>query len=31
MDQGKIIESGRPEVLFTNPSDQRTKDFLKDI
>lgn len=29
MDQGKIIESGRPEVLFTNPSDQRTKDFLK--
>lgn len=31
MDGGKIVESGRPEELFENPSHQRTKAFLDKI
>lgn len=29
MDEGKIIEVGPPEELFTNPKDERTKEFLR--
>lgn len=28
LDRGKIIESGHPEKIFTNPDNQRTRDFL---
>lgn len=28
MDEGNIVEKGTPEELFTNPKNQRTKDFL---
>ncbi|MDO5028485.1 MAG: amino acid ABC transporter ATP-binding protein [Bacillota bacterium] len=28
MDQGSILEEGNPEEIFTNPQQQRTKDFL---
>lgn len=31
MDQGKIIEVGEPEVIFTNPKSDRTKAFLKRV
>ncbi len=31
MDAGEIIETGRPEDIFSNPKNQRTKDFLKHI
>lgn len=31
MDQGKIIEQGVPEVIFKNPSNMRTKEFLKRV
>lgn len=31
MDQGKIIESGKPEQIFENPVNPRTKEFLKRI
>ncbi len=31
MDEGKIIEEGKPEKFFTNPEHQRTKDFLNQI
>ena len=29
IDDGKIIEEGTPEVLFTNPQNERTKKFLE--
>ena len=29
MDSGQIIEEGKPEVLFGNPKNQRTKNFLR--
>ncbi len=31
MDQGEIIESNRPEIIFNNPQEQRTKEFLSRI
>jgi ABC-type polar amino acid transport system ATPase subunit len=31
MDEGKIIEMGEPDQLFTNPQNARTKDFLSNI
>jgi polar amino acid transport system ATP-binding protein len=31
MDHGQIIEEGTPEHFFTNPQDERTKTFLKEI
>ncbi|QVK19589.1 amino acid ABC transporter ATP-binding protein [Mycoplasmatota bacterium] len=31
MDEGHIIESNRPEVIFSNPSNERTKEFLKRV
>ncbi len=31
MDAGEIIETGRPEDIFSNPKNQRTQDFLKHI
>jgi polar amino acid transport system ATP-binding protein len=31
MDGGALIEAGPPEVIFTNPTQQRTRDFLKAI
>ncbi len=31
MDAGEIIETGRPEDIFSNPKNQRTCDFLKHI
>lgn len=31
MDEGKIVEVGSPEQLFTNPKNQRTKLFLEHI
>lgn len=31
MDDGNILEEDCPEVLFTNPKNQRTQDFLKRI
>ncbi len=30
-DQGKIVESGTPEEIFTNPKEERTKQFLAQI
>jgi polar amino acid transport system ATP-binding protein len=29
MDQGKIVEEGTPDRVFTDPQQQRTRDFLK--
>lgn len=29
MDQGEILEDGSPEEIFTNPRNQRTKEFLR--
>ena len=29
MDEGVIMEQGRPEELFTNPKNERTQEFLK--
>lgn len=29
MDQGVIVEEGRPEQIFNNPTQERTKEFLK--
>lgn len=29
MDQGKIIEEGKPEMVIKNPKEKRTKEFLK--
>jgi ABC-type polar amino acid transport system ATPase subunit len=31
MDEGLIIEEGTPEVLFSNPKEERTKLFLSKI
>ncbi|TDX46351.1 amino acid ABC transporter ATP-binding protein [Orenia marismortui] len=31
MDQGEIIEIAKPEVIFTNPKNKRTKQFLTQI
>jgi len=31
MDHGQIIEEGTPEHFFTNPQDERTKTFLREI
>jgi polar amino acid transport system ATP-binding protein len=31
MDHGQIIEEGTPDHFFTNPQDERTKAFLKEI
>jgi putative lysine transport system ATP-binding protein len=29
MDKGVIVEDSKPEVIFTNPQQQRTREFLK--
>jgi polar amino acid transport system ATP-binding protein len=29
MEKGKIVEDGEPEMMFTNPKEDRTKQFLK--
>lgn len=31
MDEGQIVEEGTPEQIFTNPQQQRTKDFLNKV
>lgn len=31
MDEGRIVEQGPPEKLLTNPTEQRTRDFLGNI
>ena len=31
MDEGRIIEEGTPEVIFQNPKNSRTKDFLSKV
>jgi len=31
MDNGEIVESGEPELIFTNPKESRTKEFLEHI
>ena len=31
MDDGKILEEGKPEEIFTNPKNIRTKDFLSKV
>ncbi len=31
MDEGKIVEQGTPEELFSNPKNPRTQDFLKKV
>jgi L-cystine transport system ATP-binding protein len=31
MDGGKIVEQGHPEDIFSNPKEERTKQFLKRI
>ncbi len=31
MDSGIIVEEGTPEAIFTNPSNERTKDFLSKV
>ena len=31
MDKGEIVEFGEPELIFTNPKESRTKEFLKHI
>ncbi|MBV1821811.1 amino acid ABC transporter ATP-binding protein [Clostridium cochlearium] len=31
MDGGKIVEQGPPEEIFTNPKEERTKEFLKKV
>jgi len=31
MDEGKIIEEGKPEELYKNPQQERTKSFLRQI
>jgi len=31
MDQGKLVEEGTPEHFFTNPQEDRTKLFLKQV
>ncbi len=31
MDGGKIVEDGKPEDIFTNPKEERTKAFLEKV
>jgi polar amino acid transport system ATP-binding protein len=31
MDEGRIIEEGKPETVFSNPKKERTREFLKNI
>jgi L-cystine transport system ATP-binding protein len=31
MDGGRIVEEGTPEEIFTNPKEERTKQFLKRV
>jgi polar amino acid transport system ATP-binding protein len=31
MDQGKLVEEGTPEHFFTEPCEERTKAFLKQV
>ncbi|CDI48610.1 amino acid ABC transporter ATP-binding protein [Clostridium tetani] len=31
MDGGKIVEQGSPDEIFTNPKEERTKEFLKKV
>lgn len=31
MDEGKIIEDNKPEIIFSNPQETKTKEFLKRI
>ena len=31
MDEGQIIEQGQPATIFTNPSEPRTRQFLRKI
>ena len=31
MDDGRIIEEGTPQQIFSNPQNQRTKDFLSKL
>ena len=31
MDEGRIIEEGTPEDIFTHPAQQRTRDFLNKV
>jgi polar amino acid transport system ATP-binding protein len=31
MDQGKVVEEGTPEHFFTNPQEERTKTFLRQV
>ena len=31
MDHGQVIEAGLPEVIFTNPAQARTRDFLRAV
>jgi polar amino acid transport system ATP-binding protein len=31
MDEGKIVEEGTPAEIFSNPKEQRTKDFLNKV
>ena len=31
MDDGVIVEEGKPEVIFNNPTQERTRVFLKRI
>ena len=31
MDEGQIVEEGTPDQIFSNPQQQRTKDFLNKV
>jgi polar amino acid transport system ATP-binding protein len=31
MDEGKIVEEGKPQDLFTNPKHERTQSFLSKV
>jgi ABC-type polar amino acid transport system ATPase subunit len=31
LDQGSILEEGTPEQLFTNPTHERSKSFLRSV
>jgi len=31
MDQGRVVELDKPEVLFTDPTQERTREFLKAV
>jgi ABC-type polar amino acid transport system ATPase subunit len=31
MDEGQIVEEGAPDVLFSNPTQERTKLFLSKV